>query len=169
MKEFPMKNFLLTAALLTSFTLGARAEPTPFVDVPSCHWASTAINGVVAKDVPAVAKNASTAQNALRQVFAGVQCGDADWVSRFVTGAPSALSGVVAQKTLRSFDLRFTRTIVNGPRASLSFEVSVTYSTSSGSVTVRRAGTAALTTNDETGWRVAYTGLAGLNLPFFPR
>jgi phospholipase/lecithinase/hemolysin len=164
-----MNKLLFTTALLVGVAFVARAEPTPFVDVPSCHWATTAINGVVAKDVPAVAKNAATAQNAVRQVFAGMQCGDADWVSRFVDGAPSSLAGIVSQKVVRAFDVTFTKATVNASRASLSFNAVITYTLGARSVTVRRAGTATLTANDETGWRVVYTSLSSLDLPFFPR
>jgi hypothetical protein len=164
-----MKKLFLTTALLTGAFFVARAEPTPFVDVPACHWASEAINGVVARDVPAPAKNVANAQNAVRQVFAGMQCGDADWVSRFVEGAPDTVSTFATQKIVRGYDLSFTRSSVNGARASVSFNAVVTYAIGTRTLTVRRAGTATLTANDETGWKVTYASLSSLNLPFFPR
>jgi hypothetical protein len=165
-----MKNWIAAAALLTSaVVLVARAEPTPFVDVPACHWASAAINGVVARDVPAPTQNAALAQNAVRQVFAGMQCGDADWVSRFLEGAPDSVSAFAAQKVVRGYDLTFTRTTVSGARASVSFNALVSYALGTRTVTVRRNGTATLNANDETGWKVTYASLSGLDLPFFPR
>jgi hypothetical protein len=154
---------------LTSVAFIARAEPTPFVDVPSCHWAADAINGVVARDVPAPAKNAATAQNAVRQVFAGMLCGDADWVSRFLDGAPGNVSTFATQKIVRGYDLNFTRATVNGARATVSFNAVVSYAIGTRVATVRRSGTVTLTANDETGWKVTYASLSSLDLPFFPR
>ena len=84
-----LKNQFIIATAISSLTLlSARAAPTAFIDVPVCHWASTAINAV-ASEVAAPAKNVSTAQNAVRQMLEGLQCGSADWVSRFVEGAPA--------------------------------------------------------------------------------
>ncbi len=163
------KIVFASIALLTAATLTARAEPTPFVDVPVCHWASTAINQAVDSNVPAPAKSAATAQNAVRQVFEGMQCGSSDWVSRFVEGAPGSLSGFAAQKLVRGFDVTFGKTVVNASKASVSFTATITYTASGKNVTVKRSGTAALTANEETAWRVAYSSLSKLDLPFFPK
>jgi hypothetical protein len=165
-----MKRTLLIAATLTAVTLlSARAEPTPFVDVPDCHWASASINISVDRSIAAPAKSALTAQNALRQVFEGMQCGSADWVSRFVDAAPSGLAGIASQRAVRSFTLTFTKAVLNGAKASVGFNMTLTYALDSKVVTVKRSGTASLVANDETGWKVAYASLAGLNLPIFPK
>jgi hypothetical protein len=165
-----MKRPALIAVALTAVTLlNVRAEPTPFVDVPDCHWASQAINISVDRSVATPAKTALTAQNALRQVFEGMQCGSADWVSRFVDAAPSGLAGIASQRVVRGFNLTFTKVVVNGAKASVGFNIALTYTQNGGAVTVKRSGTANLVANDETAWKVAYASLAGLNLPIFPK
>ena len=165
-----MKIPLLIATTLTTATmLAARAEPTPFVDVPDCHWASNSINISVDRNVAAPAKSALTAQNALRQVFEGMKCGSADWVSRFVEAAPSGLAGIASQRAVQGFNLTFTKAVLNGTKASLGFNMTLTYALNGKVVTVKRSGAANLVANDETGWKVAYTSLSSLNLPIFPK
>ena len=164
-----LKNqFIIAAAISSCAFLNARAAPPVFIDVPVCHWASTAINAV-AGEVAAPAKNVSTAQNAIRQMFEGLQCGNADWVSRFIEGAPAGLSTTATSKVLRSYSLEFGKSVVNGAKASVAFNANLTYTTSSGVVTIKRSGTARLNSSDETGWKVVYASLSSLNVPFLPK
>ena len=163
------KNQLIIAAAISSLAfLGARAAPTAFIDVPVCHWASTAINAV-AGEVAAPAKNVSTAQNAVRQMFEGLQCGSADWVSRFVEGAPAGLAATATSKVLRSYSITFGKANLNGGAASVAFTANLTYNSPSGVVTIKRSGTAKLNVSDETGWKVIYASLSSLNVPFLPK
>lgn len=163
------RNQFIIAAAISSFAfLSARAAPPVFVDVPVCHWASAAIYAV-AGEVAAPAKTSSTAQNAVRQVFEGLQCGNADWVSRFVEGAPAGLAATATSKVLRSYNLEFGKANVNGGAASVAFTANLTYNSSSGVVTIKRSGTARLTASDETGWKVMYASLSSLNVPFLPK
>lgn len=163
------KNQFIIAALISSLAcLSARAAPTAFIDVPVCHWASTAINAV-AGEVAAPAKSVSTAQNAVRQMFAGLQCGSADWVSRFVEGAPAGLAATATSKVLRSYSITFGKSVVNGANASVALTANLSYTTASGVVTIKRTGTAKLSVSDETGWKVVYASLSSLNLPFLPK
>ena len=161
-------QFIIVAAISNLAFLSARAAPTAFIDVPVCHWASTAINAV-AGEVAAPAKNVSTAQNAVRQMFEGLQCGSADWVSRFVEGAPAGLSAAATSKVLRSYSLEFGKSVVNGANASVAFTANLSYTTASGVVTIKRSGTARLNVSDETGWKVIYASLSSFNLPFLPK
>ena len=163
------KNQLIIAAAISSLAfLGARAAPTAFIDVPVCHWASTAINAV-AGEVAAPAKTLSTAQNAVRQMFEGLQCGSADWVSRFVEGAPAGLAATATSKVLRSYSITFGKANLNGGAASVAFTANLTYNSPSGVVTIKRSGTAKLNVSDETGWKVIYASLSSLNVPFLPK
>jgi hypothetical protein len=163
------KRFFAVAITALGLGLVARAAPAPFVDVPVCHWASTAVNAVTAQDVQAPAKNAALAQNAVRQVFEGFQCGSADWVSRFVTGAPAGLSAAATSQPVRSFNIVFTNTTVTGNTARVAFRMTARIVNGNALSTVQRTGTAQLTASDETGWKVVYSSLLGLNLPFLPR
>ncbi len=164
-----VKTPLIIAAAISSFAfLNARAAPPVFVDVPVCHWASAAIYAV-AGEVAAPAKDVSTAQNAVRQVFEGLQCGNADWVSRFVEGAPVGLASAASRKVLRSYSLAFGKANVNGGAASVAFTANLTYDAASGVVTIKRSGTARLNVSDETGWKVVYASLSSLNVPFLPK
>lgn len=164
-----LKNPFIIAAAISSFALlGARAAPPVFVDVPVCHWASEAISAVSVESA-APAKTISTAQNAVRQLFEGLQCGNADWVSRFVEGAPTGLSATASSKVLRSYSLEFGKASVNGGAASVTFTANLTYNSASGLVTIKRSGTARLSASDETGWKVVYASLSSLNVPFLPK
>lgn len=161
-------QFIIAAAISSLAGLSARAAPPVFVDVPVCHWAATAINAV-AGEVAAPAKNVSTAKNAVRQMFEGLQCGSADWVSRFVEGAPAGLAAIATSKVLRSYNLEFGKSVVNGANATVAFSANLSYTTSSGVTTIKRSGTARLNSSDETGWKVVYASLSSLNLPFLPK
>ena len=163
------KNQLIIAAAISSLAgLSARAAPPVFIDVPVCHWASTAINAV-AGEVAAPAKNVSTAQNAVRQMFEGLQCGNADWVSRFVEGAPAGLAATATSKVLRSYSITFGKSSLNAGTASIAFTVNLSYATNNGVVAIKRSGTARLNSSDETGWKVVYASLSSLKLPFLPK
>ena len=162
------KNQLIIAAAISSLAgLSARAAPPVFIDVPVCHWASTAINAV-AGEVAAPAKSVSTAQNAVRQMFEGLQCGNADWVSRFVEGAPAGLAATATSKVLRSYSITFGKSSLNAGTASIAFTVNLSYATNNGVVAIKRSGTAQLNSSDETGWKIVYASLSSLNLPFLP-
>ena len=163
------KNQFLIAAVLSGLTfLSARAAPPVFVDVPVCHWASASISAVsVEGAVPA--QNINTAQNAVRQLFEGLQCGNADWVSRFVEGAPAGLSATATSKVLRSYSITFGKSSLNAGRASIALTVNLSYTTNNGVVTIKRSGTTRLNASDETGWKVVYASLSSLNLPFLPK
>jgi hypothetical protein len=164
------KTFVAVAlAALSSSALIARAAPTPFVDVPSCHWASTAVAAVASQDVQAPAKTAALAQNAVRQVFEGFVCGSADYASRFVTGAPAGFSTATSSQTLRAFNIVFTGTTITGNTARVGFRMTATVANGNATTVVQRTGTVQLTASDETGWKVVYSSLVGLNLPFLPR
>lgn len=163
------KPVFAVAVAALSLSLAAHAAPAPFVDVPVCHWASTAVNAVTAQDVQAPAKNAALAQNAVRQVFEGLQCGSADWVSRFVTGAPAGLGAAATSQPVRAFNIVFTNTTLSGNTARVAFRMTATIRNGTATSTVQRTGTAQLTVSDETGWKVVYSSLLGLNLPFLPR
>lgn len=164
-----LKNQFIIATAISSLTLlSARAAPTAFIDVPVCHWASTAINAV-AGEVAAPAKNVSTAQNAVRQMLEGLQCGSADWVSRFVEGAPAGLAATATSKVLRSYSIAFGQSSLSAGTASVAFTANLTYNAASGVVTIKRSGTVRLTSSDETGWKVVYASLSSLNLPFLPK
>ena len=76
--------------------VGLAQAQTAYVDVPPCHWAVEAINTVSAGDKVTPAQSASNAQNAVRQVFEGMQCGNPAWTSKFIADAPSGLAALVS-------------------------------------------------------------------------
>jgi hypothetical protein len=160
---------LIAAVVVSSLALlSARAAPPVFIDVPVCHWASTAISAVSVESA-APAKTVSTAQNAVRQMFEGLQCGNADWVSRFVEGAPAGLAATAASKVLRSYSITFGQSSLSAGTATVAFTANLTYTSASGVVTIKRSGTAQLNASDETGWKVVYASLSSLNVPFLPK
>jgi hypothetical protein len=160
--------------VLAAISLGLLSAPTRadtiFVDVPSCHWATEAINvtaGGAEKIVPA--RNAALAQNAVQQVFEGLRCGDPKWALKFVIGAPSALEGIVSSKALRSFALKLGAVTINGLNATTTANLEVRYQQGAQLISVKRTAIMRLRANDATGWQVEYASLVGLNLPIFPK
>jgi hypothetical protein len=145
--------------------LGLAKAQTAYVDVPACHWAVAAINIVSAGDKVTPAQSASTAQNAVRQVFEGMQCGDPAWTNQFIADAPSGLAALVSSKPVRGFQLTFGQTTVSGKSATVTVNLSVTLS--SGVQT--RTGTLSLSSDNKAAWRVSYSSLAALNLVLFPK
>lgn len=152
---------VLGPSLLTVTAL-AQTQQSTFVDIPPCHWAAAAVAQVSSADRPRPDQSARLVANAFEQVFSGVQCGNAEWVSRFVNGLPASFS--LAEGTLRSFELQALETRIQGQSATLRYRL--TLNLASGVVT--RTGTARLTADATSGWRVAYTSLLELKLPFFP-
>ncbi len=154
---------VIAAAALGLFGL-AKAQ-TAYVDVPSCHWAVAAINMVSAGDKVTPAQNASTAQNAVRQVFEGIQCGDAAWAGKFIVDAPNSFASLVSSKPVRGFQMTFGRTSVSGDNASV--VVNLTLTLASG--VQKRTATLNLSSDAKAAWRVNYASLAALNLAVFPK
>lgn len=149
--------------IASSLIAGVSAQSQiTFVDVPPCHWASGAITQIAGSDRAQPESNARTAANALEQVFAGLQCGNTQWVARFVSNLPANFS--VSEGTVRSFSLRVLETRVQGQAATVRYQL--TLNLASGAVT--RSGTARLTADPDSGWRVAYASLLEMRLPFFP-
>ncbi len=145
--------------------LGLAQAQTAYVDVPPCHWAVAAINIVSAGDKVTPAQNASNAQNAVRQVFEGMQCGNPAWTGKFIADAPSGLAALVSSKTVRGFQLSFGKTTVSGNSASV--VINLTLNLASG--VQKRTGTLLLSSNNASAWRVSYASLAALNLTVFPK
>jgi hypothetical protein len=153
-------------ALLTATSLLSLAHAqTAYVDVPSCHWAVAAINIVSGGDVVTPVQNASNAQNAVRQVFEGIQCGDPAWAKKFIADAPSSLDTQIKSKPLRSFAVTFGRTVVNGNTASVTVNLSLNLS----SGTQRRNAVLKLSSDAKAAWKVSYASLSALNLAVFPK
>jgi hypothetical protein len=145
--------------------VGLAKAQTAYVDVPACHWAVAAINIVSSGDKVTPAQSASNAQNAVRQVFEGMQCGDPAWTNKFIADAPSGLAALVSSKTVRGFQLGFGRTTITGNSASV--VVNLTLTLASG--VQKRTGTLLLSSNNASAWRVNYASLAALNLVVFPK
>jgi hypothetical protein len=152
---------LLTAASLIPL---AHAQ-TAYVDVPSCHWAVAAINIVSSGDVVTPAQNATNAQNAVRQVFEGIQCGDPEWAKKFIADAPSSLDAQIKSKPLRGFAVTFGRTVVTGNTASVTVNLSLNLA----SGTQRRSAVLNLGSDAKAAWKVSYASLSALNLAVFPK
>jgi hypothetical protein len=145
--------------------LGLVKAQTAYVDVPACHWAVAAINIVSAGDKVTPAQSASTAQNAVRQVFEGMQCGDPAWTNKFIAGAPSGLAALISSKPVRGFQLSFGQTTVSGKSATV--VVNITLTLNSG--VQKRTGTLNLSSDNSAAWRVNYASLVALNLTIFPK
>ncbi len=163
------RAFVVFAAVSLGLLSAPTRADTIFVDVPSCHWATEAINNTTGTEKIVPARNASLAQNAVQQVFEGLRCGDPKWALKFINGAPIALEGIVSSKTLRSFDLRVNAVTINGTSASATANLEVRYQQGAQLITAKRTATMRLRANDATGWQVEYASLAGLNLPIFPK
>lgn len=136
---------------------------TPFPDVAPCHWAAASvarIAGAPAVDPAQARTSAILAENALRQVFEGLRCGDLAWSARFLAGVPS---GTAPGAELGSFELLDLATRLEGERGEVSFTLVATVDGG----TLRRSGVAELVF-EEGDWRVRYGSLAALGLPLFP-
>ncbi len=157
-----MKKFLLTATLAL---VGLVQAQTTYVDVPPCHWAVEAINIVSSGDQVTPAQSAGNAQNAVRQVLEGLQCGDVGWTGKFVVGAPSAFASIVSSKLLKGYQMSFGKTTVSGNTASVA--VTMTLKLVSGEV--KRSGVIALSSDAKAAWKVSYASLAALNVAIFPK
>lgn len=145
--------------------LGLAKAQTAYVDVPACHWAVAAINQVSAGDKVTPAQNASNAQNAVRQVFEGIQCGDPSWTGKFVADAPSSFAALVSSKPVRGFQMTFGRTTVSGNSANVLVNLTLTLA----SGVQKRTGSLTLSSDAKAAWRVSYASLAALNLSVFPK
>lgn len=160
MQWFLMQSLMLSVGLLITF--GA-AQRTPFVDVPPCHWAASAISEISGRlDIsPEQVRNSNyLAENALRQVFEGLRCGDLEWSARFMTGIPSGATPVGA---LSGFELRNVVSGISGESATVTFELTAVID----GTTLERSGSAELVFEDAR-WLVVYASLAALELPLFP-
>lgn len=158
-----MRRFFVLIGTASLFAL-AQAQ-TAYVDVPSCHWAVTAINTVSSGDKVTPAQNAANAQNAVRQIFEGIQCGDPAWSKKFIADAPTRLDAVIQSKPIKSFALTFGRTSISGTNASVT--VNLTLNLGNGAQT--RQAALALSSDTTSAWKVNYASLAALNLAVFPK
>lgn len=157
-----MKRLLIVCALAL-LSAPALAQRTPFADVAPCHWASGAVGGIAGTpdvDVEQARASAYLAENALRQVFEGLQCGDLGWSAGFMHGTPE---GTVSRGALDGYALDVRSLSLDGARGSVAF-----------ALTTRIDGVEAVQVADAElvfvgrSWRVAYASLAALGLPLFP-
>jgi hypothetical protein len=149
--------------LISLFATFGTAQRTPFVDVPPCHWAAPAIgqiSGRLEVSPEQVRGSNYLAENALRQVFEGLRCGDLEWSANFMTGTPS---GTTPVGTLSGFELRNVVSAISDTSATITFELTAVID----GATLERSGSAELVFQDER-WLVSYPSLAALDLPFFP-
>jgi hypothetical protein len=147
----------------------ALARPgAPFDDVPPCHWAAEAVSEVAGLGifVGFPRDDATLSVNALRQVFEGLRCADADWSLRFLWGAPTEF-GLQEHAALRGFDLSATLQDLQADRAVVAFTLSLVLDDGVAERIETLAGTATLQRDDDS-WRVRYDDLAALGLPLFP-
>ncbi|WP_018465851.1 S-layer homology domain-containing protein [Calidithermus timidus] len=154
----------LLASLAVLGLAGAQQAPRGgFVDVPPCHWAAEAVRALAAKELVqgSPAGSRELVENALRQVFEGLRCGDPGWSLEFLEGAPPGFATGAVGK-IDGFELRGLQTRVSGGEATVSFQVVIS---EGGSVYTRR-GTARLVSGPG-GWRVVYSSLVALGLPYF--
>jgi hypothetical protein len=159
--------FLTISSLVVFGSLGTRSTAqTAFVDVPSCHWATEAINQISGETAVTPVQNASTAVNAFRQVFEGVKCADANWTLRFIQDAPEALRALISSDPLKGFSLPNVRAVVSSNTANVNFKLSVVLKNG---LNVARTGSVKLVADKQSGWKVVYSSLSALNLPIFPK
>ncbi len=159
--------FLTISSLLAFGSLSNHSTAqTVFVDVPSCHWAVDAINQVSDQNAAIPAQNASTATNAVRQVFEGIKCADPNWTLRFIQNAPESLRALISSDPLKGFTLSNLKTNTSGNTASIGFKIVITLKNGS---SVARTGIAKLVPDKQSGWKVSYSSLSDLNLPIFPK
>jgi hypothetical protein len=159
--------FLTISSLLafSSFTTQSTAQ-TAFVDVPSCHWATEAINQISGETSVTPVQNASTATNAFRQVFEGMKCADPNWTLRFIQNAPDSLRALISSDPLKGFSLPSVSATVSSNTASVKFKLTVTLKNGS---SVTKTGNAQLIADKQAGWKVVYSSLSALNIPIFPK
>jgi hypothetical protein len=156
----------LLAGLAVLGLVGAQQAPrSAFVDVPPCHWAAEAVRVLAARGLIQgyPADRRELAENALRQVFEGLKCGDPEWSLEFLEGAPSSFTSDPADR-LEGFELRGLQSRIDGDRASIAFQVVASHK----GVVYTRGGTARLVFV-QPGWKVLYESLVVLELPFFPK
>ncbi len=159
--------FLTVSSLLafSGFTAQTTAQ-TAFVDVPSCHWATEAINQISGETSVTPAQNASTAANAFRQVFEGMKCADPNWTLQFIQNAPESLRALISSDPLKGFSLANVTATVSSNTAKVNFKLNITLKNG---LSVARTGNAQLVTDKKTAWKVVYSSLSALNLPVFPK
>jgi hypothetical protein len=158
-----MKLLLTLFVSLGFFATSGLAQRTPFVDVPPCHWAAPAIAEISGRlEVsPEQARGSNyLAENALRQVFEGLRCGDLEWSANFMTGTPS---GTTPTGTLTGFELRNVVSAISDTNATVTFELTAVID----GATLERSGSAELVFQDER-WLVSYSSLTALDLSVFP-
>jgi hypothetical protein len=151
--------------VFSGFTTQSTAQ-TAFVDVPSCHWATEAINQISGETSVTPAQNASTAANALRQVFEGMKCADPNWTLQFIQNAPESLRALISSDPLKGFSLPSVMANVSGNTAKVNFKLNITLKNG---LSVARTGNAQLIADKKTGWKVVYSSLSALNIPIFPK
>lgn len=142
---------------------GIALAQSPFVDVSPCHWATEAVAGISGQpQVDEAQARASTylAENALRQVFEGLKCGELGWSAKFMSGTPQ---GTVPVGSLTGFDLSSSAVDLSGDEGTVSFALAATIDGEQ----FTRDGSAALVFSDGR-WQVRYASLAALGLPIFP-
>ncbi|WP_051195664.1 S-layer homology domain-containing protein [Meiothermus rufus] len=141
--------------LVLGMALAQGAPRGRFVDVPPCHWAAEAVRVLAARGLfqgyPATARE--LAENALRQVFEGLRCGETSWSLEFLEGAPPSFG---AAPRIDGFELRGLQTRLSGDRGTIAFEVVV----SQEGVVYTRRGTARLVFVQQ-GWKVLYEAVHG--------
>lgn len=155
------RHLILCALALLSGA--ALAQRTPFADISPCHWASQAVGGIAGTpevDVEQARTSVYLAENALRQVFEGLRCGDLGWSAGFMSGTPE---GTVSQGTLESYSLEVSTVVLEGERGSVQYVLTAVID----GVGTVRSSSAELLFRGRT-WRVAYPSLAQLGLPLFP-
>jgi hypothetical protein len=159
--------FLGLSSLLVFAGLGTQSTAqTAFVDVPSCHWATEAINQISGETSVIPAQNASTAANAFRQVFEGMKCADPNWTLQFIQNAPESLRALIASDPLKGFSLPIVTATVSSNSAKVNFKLNITLKNG---LSIARTANAQLVADKKTGWKVVYSSLSALNLPVFPK
>ncbi|AFZ66899.1 hypothetical protein [Deinococcus peraridilitoris] len=173
-----MKRFLLKLTLCVSpfaLSLGGVShaqDPAPreLLDVPPCSYAADAVRRLtrlgILQGFPS--SPSELAQNAVRQVFEGLRCGDVAWTARFIAGLPQGYAAGIGQlgAPLRpNFEFTVLGTQVSQANATVRYRLR--YRETPTTLT-ERTGVAELIPDDQTGWRVQFTSLQTAGLPFFP-
>ena len=158
-----MKLFaiLFLTATGLAFAQSPTQSPTPFVDVPPCHWAADAVGRIAGEPQVTGAQTSSyLVENAVQQVLEGLKCGNLDWSAYFLNNVPA---GTTPQGTLQSFALSNVGSSISGTNASVSFTVTAVVDGQS----YTREGEASLVFV-EGRWTVDYGSLAAFGLPVLP-
>ena len=154
-----MKLFI--PLLLAATSLAFAQSPTPFVDVPPCHWAADAVGRIAGEpQVTGAQTSIYLVENAVQQVFEGLKCGNLEWSAYFLTDVPA---GTTPRGALESFALSDVGSSISGTNASVSFTVTAVVD----GQTYTREGEANLLFADGR-WAVGYSSLAALGLPVLP-